>query len=165
LLILARAQMGIEPPRDELVALEPLLREIGSGLSLASGVELEVDCPADLAVVTNRELVEQAVVNLSENAAKQTSSGRIVLSAGDADGERIEVSVADTGPGIPAPDRPRVFERFYRVEGDGAGFGLGLAIVGAAVDALGGEIEVDSTLGEGTIVRIRIPRVASIVTP
>lgn len=166
LLILARAQMGVEPPRDELVALDPLLREIGSGLNLASGVELEVACPADLAVVTNRELVEQAVVNLSENAAKQTSSGRVVLGAGDADGERVEISVTDTGPGIPAADRRRVFERFYRVDGDGrAGFGLGLAIVGAAVDALGGELELDSTPGVGTTVRLRIPRVASIVIP
>jgi signal transduction histidine kinase len=166
LLILARAQMGIEPPRDELVALHPLLTEIGSGLNLAPSVELEVECPADLAVVTNRELVERAVVNLSENAAKQTSSGRIVLSAGDADGERVEISVADTGPGIPAADRPRVFERFYRVEGDGrAGFGLGLALVAAAVDALGGEVDVDSRLGAGTTVRLRIPRVASIVIP
>jgi two-component system, OmpR family, phosphate regulon sensor histidine kinase PhoR len=165
LLILARAQIGAEPPRDELVALHPLLTEVGRRLSLPPGVELEVDCPTELAVLTNRELVEQAVVNLAENAAKQTSSGRIVLSAEDADGERVELAVADTGTGIPPADRPRVFERFYRVDADGPGFGLGLAIVRAAVDALGGEIELDSKAGVGTVVRLRIPRPASIVIP
>jgi PAS domain S-box-containing protein len=165
LLILARAQMGVEPPRDELVAVQPLLTEIASGLTLSSGVELVVDCSADLAVLTNRELVEQAVANLVENAAKQTSSGLIALSAGETDGERVEISVTDTGRGIPAADRPRVFERFYRVDADGPGFGLGLAIVKEAVDALGGEIELDSTPGVGTVVRLRIPRIASIVIP
>jgi two-component system, OmpR family, phosphate regulon sensor histidine kinase PhoR len=163
LLILARAQMGVEPPRDELVALHPLLTEVGSGLSLPPGVELEVDCPAELAVVTNRELIEQAVVNLSENAAKQTRSGRIVLCARDPDGERVEIAVTDSGTGISAADRQRVFERFYRVDADGPGFGLGLAIVRAAVDALGGEVELESTPDVGTVVRLRIPRPASIV--
>jgi PAS domain S-box-containing protein len=166
LLILARAQVGVEPPRDELVALHPLLTEIANGLSLSSSVELTVDCSAELAVLTNRELVEQAVVNLTENAAKQTNSGRIALSAQETDGERVEISVTDTGPGIPPADRPRVFERFYRVDADGRpGFGLGLAIVREAVEALGGEVQLDSTLGEGTSVRLRIPRVASLVGP
>lgn len=164
LLILARAQIGVEPPRDEVVALHPLLTEIGAALRLAARVELDVECPVDLAVVTNRELVEQAIVNLSENAAKQTTSGRIGLSAREGDDQMVEIAVLDTGPGIPAADRPRVFERFYRADADGRpGFGLGLAIVRAVADVLGGEVQLDSAVGVGTIFRFRIPRAASIV--
>src|SRR5215210_268467 len=76
LLVLARTQIGVEAPRDELVAMCPLLQEVGDSLRLFSGVDLEVECPETLAMVTNRELVEQAVVNLAENAAKNTKSGR-----------------------------------------------------------------------------------------
>jgi two-component system phosphate regulon sensor histidine kinase PhoR len=165
LLILARTQSGLEAPRDELVALCPLLAEVSSVLTLSPAVELELDCPDDLAVVTNRELVEQALVNLAENAAKQTRTGRILLRARESPGARVEVTVADTGPGIPATDRLRVFERFYRSDrSPSQGFGLGLAIVRAVADALEGEVELDSAPGAGTTVTLRIPNAASMVT-
>lgn len=165
LLILARTQSGLEAPRDELVALCPLLAEVSSVLTLSPAVELELDCPDDLAVVTNRELVEQALVNLAENAAKQTRTGRILLRARESPGARVEVTVADTGPGIPATDRLRVFERFYRSDRSSSqGFGLGLAIVRAVADALEGEVELDSAPGAGTTVTLRIPNAASMVT-
>ena len=166
LLVLARSDIGVEPPRDELVALRPLLEEVGRGLRLAAEVELEIDCPHELAVLTNRELVEQAVTNLAQNAAKLTRAGQVVLGARTSDGEMVEITVTDTGPGIPAVDRPRVFERFFRGDPDGTpGFGLGLAIVRAAAVALRGELELDSTVGAGTIVRLRIPRAANMVAP
>lgn len=166
LLILARTQIGLEAPRDELVALCPLLEEIGGGLRVPSGVELEIDCPRDLAVVTNRELVEQAIVNLAENAAKQTGTGRIVLSGADGGGGAVEIAVSDTGPGIAADERSRVFGRFYRAEADStAGFGLGLAIVRAVADALGAELELDSEVGAGTTIRLRLPKAAAMVSP
>ena len=165
LLILARTQIGLEAPRDELVALGPLLHEVGSALRPSSSVELHVECPEDLAVLTNRELVEEAVVNLSENAAKHTRSGQIVLSGRQLPGGIVEISVTDTGTGIPAAERPKVFERFYRVESNGTeGFGLGLPIVRAVADALTGEVEVDSTVGVGTTVRLRLPGAASLVS-
>ncbi len=165
LLVLARSDIGVEAPRDELVALSPLLEEVGRGLRLAPGVELEIDCPKTLAVITNRELVEQAAVNLAENAAKMTKSGRIVLGARKLAEEMVEITISDTGAGIPAADRSRVFERFYRGETEASpGFGLGLAIVRAVADALGGQLELDSTVGAGTIVRLRLPRAASIVS-
>ena len=164
LLVLARTQIGLEPPRDELLALCPLLEGIGAAVQLSPGVELEVDCPEDLAVLTNRELVEQAVMNLAENAAKHTTTGRVVLSARDPGDGVVELAVSDTGFGIAASERPRVFDRFYRAGANGTtGFGLGLAIVRAVADALEGELELDSTVGGGTIVRLRIPHAASLV--
>jgi two-component system, OmpR family, phosphate regulon sensor histidine kinase PhoR len=165
LLILARTQMGLEAPRDELVGLCTLLEEIAGGLRLADGVRVEIDCAPDLAMLTNRELVEQALVNLAENAAKQTRKGTIALGARVLADRFVELAVADTGPGIPAAERSKVFQRFYRANGDGAvgGFGLGLAIVRAVAEALDGELELDSNFGEGTTVRLRVPGAARLV--
>jgi PAS domain S-box-containing protein len=163
LLVLARVQAGVEAPRDELVALCPLLHEIAGSLRAAEGVEIEVSCPDDLAVLTNRELVEQALLNVAENAAKYTKEGRIELSGRTVDGDAV-LSVVDTGPGIPAADRQRVLGRFARggVNG-GTGFGLGLAIARSAMEALGGELSLDSGVGAGTVVALRLPRSASLV--
>jgi PAS domain S-box-containing protein len=162
LLILARAQTGVEAPKDELVALEPLLTDVGDALRPAAGVTVEVSCPPDLAVVTNRELVEQAIRNVAENAAKYTSAGRITLEARRLDGA-AEVVVADTGPGIPEPEQARVTERFYRRAEGSDGFGLGFAIVRSAVQALDGELDIERADGGGTVVRLRLRPAASLV--
>ncbi|HEY7705602.1 MAG TPA: PAS domain-containing sensor histidine kinase [Gaiellaceae bacterium] len=165
LLILARTQTLVEAPRDELVGLCPLLVDLRGRLMPAAAVEVAVECPEDLAVVTNRELLEQAIANLGENAAKYTKSGRIVLGAREVTGGRVELSVADTGEGIPAAMRPHVFERFYRADPAGEmGFGLGLAIVYAVAGALDGELELDSKVGAGTVVRLTLPNAASLVS-
>jgi signal transduction histidine kinase len=77
----------------------------------------------------------------------------------------IEIVVADTGPGIPADEQSRVFDRFYRGSANGEpGFGLGFAIVGSAVEAIDGELELSSSEGSGTTVRFRLPRAASMIS-
>jgi signal transduction histidine kinase len=164
LLILARSQIGAEAPRDELVAVGALLEKVTHGLNLAEGVRVEVACDPDLAMLTNRELVEQALINLAENAAKQTREGTIVLGAQLLPDRVVELTVADTGPGIAASERSQVFQRFYRGADDGVGgFGLGLAIVRSVAEALDGELELDSTVGVGTTVRLRVPGAARLV--
>jgi signal transduction histidine kinase len=106
----------------------------------------------------NRDLLEQALRNLGENAAKHTRAGRIVLRAYP-QGTSIRVEVEDTGVGMSAETQQHVFDRFYRGRGrDAEGFGLGLAIVRQAVRSLGGHIELDSVAGEGTRVRIVLER-------
>ncbi len=165
LLVLARAQTGAEAPRDELFSLASLLDETAARLRPAPNVKVEVSCGPEVAVVTNRELLEQAVTNLAENAAKHTSAGRIVLRAMQNDGS-VEIEVSDTGRGIGEAERARVFDRFYSGPvGAGGGFGLGLAIVGAAADALGGEVELESNVGAGTVVRLRLPHGAHLTSP
>jgi PAS domain S-box-containing protein len=163
LLVLARVQSGVESPREEIVALCPLLGEIAGSLRTADGVDIEISCPEELAVLTNRELVEQALLNVAENAAKYTTVGRIVFS-----GQRVEgaaaISVADTGPGISECDQQLILDRFYRGVLTGAnGFGLGLAIARSAMDAVGGELSIESMVGSGTVVTLRVPRSASLV--
>jgi len=152
LLVLARVQTRTEAPKTELVALEPLLSEVAAGVRTREGVDLTVSCPPDAAVVTNRELVDHAVFNVVTNAINYTTNGRIELAA-RLTGGAAEISVSDTGPGIPEIEQERVFERFYR----------GLAIARAAIEAVGGVVELESEVGAGTTVRFRFPQGASLV--
>jgi signal transduction histidine kinase len=153
MLTLARAHSGQELPRLEAVELAPLLREVAAGLRPHDGVAVDVEVADGLAVESNRDLLEQAVRNLGENAAKHTARGSVVLRA-YRDGNTVTVEVEDSGPGIGPEAQRHVFDRFYRGERDPHGFGLGLAIVRESVRTLGARIELDSSPGEGTVFRI-----------
>ena len=150
LLILARVQAGVETPRLEVVPLKPLLRTIAD--RSLGGNKIEVSCASDLAVIANEPLLEQALVNLGQNALKY-APGRIALTAERDDGT-VTIHVRDEGPGIAPADAELVFDRFYRTDQAG-GFGLGLAIVRETVEALGGGLELDSG-PDGTCVSISL---------
>jgi two-component system phosphate regulon sensor histidine kinase PhoR len=154
LLTLARAHAGQERPQIETVPVAPLLHGVADEVRPAPGVAVEVECPPDLLAAVNRDLLEQALRNLGENSAKHTSSGRIVLRATGV-GTSVHVEVEDTGVGMSRETQQHVFDRFFRGrDRDAEGFGLGLAIVNQAARSLGGRVELDSALGEGTLVRI-----------
>jgi signal transduction histidine kinase/HAMP domain-containing protein len=153
MLTLARAHSGQEQPRVEAVELAPLLREVAAGLNPHAGVAVDVEATDGLAVQANRDLLEQALRNLADNAAKYTAHGSVVLRA-YRDGSRVTLEVEDSGPGISPEVQRHVFDRFYRGERDAQGFGLGLAIVRESVRTLGGRIELDSSPGQGTVFRI-----------
>jgi signal transduction histidine kinase/HAMP domain-containing protein len=153
MLTLARAHSGQEQPRVEAVELGPLLREVAAGLHPHAGVAVDVEVADGLAVEANLDLLEQALRNLGENAAKHTARGSVVLRA-YADGGTVTVEVEDSGPGISPEVQRHVFDRFYRGERDAHGFGLGLAIVRESVRTLGGRIELESAPGHGTVFRI-----------
>ncbi|HET8528567.1 MAG TPA: ATP-binding protein [Gaiellaceae bacterium] len=158
MLTLARAHSGQEQPRPELVALGALLEDIADDLRPAEGVAVEVDAAPDLDALVNRDLLEQAVRNLADNAVKHTRAGRIVLRA-YATGTNVRVEVEDTGAGMNAATQRHVFDRFYRGQDrDAEGFGLGLAIVRQAVLTIGGRVELESAPGKGTLVRIELRR-------
>jgi two-component system phosphate regulon sensor histidine kinase PhoR len=143
LLLLARAQAHSEPPAVEIVPLNPLLVTIAGGLRPGSGVDVRVECPFDVAALTNRDMLEQAIGNLAENAAKYTQAGEIVLRAERGRDQEVCVIVRDTGPG--ARFAAGSFRRFYRdPASQGEGFGLGLAIADETVRALGGELRIES---------------------
>jgi signal transduction histidine kinase len=157
LLVLARAQTRSEPPSFQPVELRPLLEAIAASTEPAEGVRVVVRCPDGLLALAEPDLVEQVVANLAANAAKHTAEGEIVLTAGPLDEASVLIDVTDTGPGIPAGERERVFDRFYRGSRDADGFGLGLAIVQQAVRALGGRVELTSMPGRGTSARVVLP--------
>ena len=109
------------------------------------------------------ELFERAVANLIDNALKFCPRGSTVTLASEARAGRVEVSVTDDGPGIPAADLPLLFDRFYQsrpsvapATADG-GRGLGLAIVKRIAELHGGDVAVESTLGRGTRVVLTLP--------
>ncbi|UGS34774.1 GAF domain-containing protein [Capillimicrobium parvum] len=161
LLVLARAQTREAEPQREEIPVCGLLEELVSGLTLNPGIELRLDCPADLVVHSNRDLLEHAVLNLASNAARHTTSGAIGVSARLLDDDSVMLEVSDTGSGIAPEEFDRLFDRFYRGprEVRRAGFGLGLPITKEAVEAIGGRIEIDSIHGEGTTARIVLPAV------
>ena len=162
LLTLARAETGAEPAKVEIVPLLGVVEEAIAALEPAAVVPIEVECPADLGALANRELLERVVANLVANAAQNTSEGRIAIRALSTD-DHVELSVADTGRGIQPEERDRVFDRFFRGTRDRNGFGLGLAIVSQAVRVMEGTIDVDSPDGGGTVVRVRL-RAATVLT-
>jgi signal transduction histidine kinase/HAMP domain-containing protein len=153
MLTLARAHAGEEQPRAEPVELAPLLHDVAEGLRPRDGVAVDVECPDGLAAHVNRDLLEQALRNLGENAAKHTARGHVALRA-YAVGSTVSLEIEDTGPGMSAETQRHVFDRFYRGERDAEGFGLGLAIVRESVRTLGGRVELDSSPGQGTSFRI-----------
>jgi signal transduction histidine kinase len=159
--MLARPELRDELPPPEPVQVGPLLEEVAASLPRRDGVEIAVVCPAPLVVQGDTGLLEQALASVAANAVQHTDHGAITLS-GRRDNGSVVIEVADTGAGIPAGDRDRLFERFYRPDTNGArpgGFGLGLSIAREAVTALGGEIGIESEANAGTTVRIVLPHV------
>jgi two-component system phosphate regulon sensor histidine kinase PhoR len=126
-------------------------------------INVDLECDESLTVKCNAPLMEQAVVNLLDNAIKYSDNGGYVeVSAQGVNGE-IVISVRDQGCGIPADDLPRIFERFYRVDKarnrkERGGTGLGLSIVKHIVNVHHGRVTVESTLGRGSLFSILLPR-------
>jgi two-component system phosphate regulon sensor histidine kinase PhoR len=125
-----------------------------------AGLEIGLEGAATVPVFADRVRLTQVLANLLDNAVKYTEHGRVTVVVGESDG-RAWCEVRDTGPGIPAEDLPRVFERFYRVDKarsrEKGGTGLGLAIVKHAVALHDGAVAVDSHVGEGTTFRFEVP--------
>jgi two-component system sensor histidine kinase KdpD len=101
-------------------------------------------------------LLDVVLVNLLENALRYAPTGPIEIRGSD-DGEVARIEVVDHGPGIPAPDRIRVFEEFVRLPSSAPGTGIGLTIAKAFVDAQSGSIVIDQTVGGGTTVVLALP--------
>ena len=127
----------------------------------ARSIGLEVVCPAELVAKVNPPLLEQALINLVDNAIKYSDPGKPVHLSATGDGDGTEIVVRDEGAGIAAEHLPRLFERFYRVDKGRSrklgGTGLGLAIVKHIVQAHGGTVAVESTPGVGSTFRVRLP--------
>lgn len=126
-----------------------------------AGMALIVDCPPlPEAVYVDREMWEKIVLNLISNAFKFTLAGTITIRLRWL-GSQVELSVADTGVGIPSSELPRLFERFHRVENaQGRSFegsGIGLSLVQELVKLQGGVVAVSSNLGQGSCFTVTIP--------
>lgn len=150
------------PVRDlvesALDKLEPMVRERNIDVSLAP------DLPA---VWVDKELTDIALRQLIDNALKYSARDSLVSVAAEQRGDRVIVSVADHGPGIPEEEHSRIFDKFYRAEASRhqiPGAGLGLVIAREIIQVHGGEIWVESKPGQGSIFRFSLP-VASAARP
>ena len=143
--------------------LGPLLHDViqRNGILARKGVKIDTDIPFDLPVIADREKIERVLVNLVDNALKYTpENGHIWVQTGQK-ADSLWLSISDTGPGVPAEDRERIFERFTQGTGDKLkrrGFGLGLAYCRLAVEGHGGRIWVqDGPNGVGSRFTFTLP--------
>jgi two-component system sensor histidine kinase KdpD len=161
LLNIARLESGSLKLRKEL---QPLEEVVGAALNrlerkLASH-PVTVSLPADLPMVPlDGALVENVLLNLLENSLKYTPPGSALSIKAVPRGDEIEVEMADNGPGFPPEDLERIFEMFYRGtdDSDRKGYGLGLSICRAIVEAHGGRIWAVNLVGGGAAVKFTFP--------
>ena len=178
LLDLARIEAGQIVMAQEPVPLPELLQECADKMALLAeqsdvtiAVELEAD--GNLIIKGDRDRLAQVIGNLLDNALKHTPpagrislAGRSVVEEGTKRGQEprshVEITISDTGAGIPPEDLSRIFERFYRGDKsrtkDGKGAGLGLAIVKEIIQAHGGHVKAESVVGLGTKFTITLPQ-------
>ncbi len=169
LLMIARAESG--QARDNMGEFDAAdvargIGELYEPLAEEKGLDLRVETASPAPVAGNRELVSQALANLVDNAIKYAApearkngiaSGIVIKAASE--GDRVVLSVADRGPGIPEGDRGRAVERFVRLEKSRSvpGSGLGLSLVAAVAHLHGGELRLDDN-APGLMASIVLPR-------
>jgi signal transduction histidine kinase len=168
LLDLSRLESGDVPMDPQPMALAPLVAQVMSEVEVAAAgrsADVRNLVPRDLEqVMADPERIHQVLYNLLDNAVRFTPpDGSVQVTAAVA-GDRCEVTVADTGPGIPAEHLPFVFERFYRADAARArgsagsgGTGIGLAIVRSVVQAHGGTVRAESEPGRGSAFTFDLP--------
>jgi two-component system sensor histidine kinase KdpD len=161
LLDLTRLTSGPVQLKRQPVAIDELIGAVLHRLHDASaGRDVAVDVPADMPLVPCDEvMIEQVLINLVENALKHTPPGTPIRIRARAWPAVVEIAVADRGPGLPAGEEQRVFEKFHRGHEEAAqsGFGLGLAICKTIVEAHGGEISARNLPEGGAEFRFSLP--------
>ena len=154
-----RIEASYEP--TDLASLTAELASVFRSAIERAGMRLVVDCPAlSEMVYVDREMWEKVVLNLLSNAFKFTFEGEIGVSLRLAD-STVEMTVRDTGTGIPASEIPELFERFHRVKGARGrsyeGSGIGLALVQELVKLHGGGVRIQSEMDRGSAFTVTIP--------
>ena len=129
----------------------------------SKNIKLELSCSDNIYILVNSSLIEQAVVNLIDNAIKYSSPDSKVLIQGTEENDEAVIKVIDFGCGIPEEHLSRIFERFYRIDKARSrkqgGTGLGLAIVKHISQLHKGYTSVYSTVGAGSIFSIHLPAI------
>jgi PAS domain S-box-containing protein len=164
LLDFARIEAGRMEAVYEATDLAALTAELASVFRSAmeqAGLCLTVNCPPlPEPIYVDRKMWENIVMNLLSNAFKFTFEGKVTVSLHSAE-KHVELTVQDTGIGIPKEEIPKLFERFHRVQGGQGrtveGTGIGLSLMQELVHLHGGTVEVTSTLGQGSCFTVSIP--------
>ena len=165
LLTLSRAETGQAHLSREIVHLQALAEEVAQHLGVLAEEkqqQIVVERRAAPDALADKQVLRHALINLVDNAIKFTPAGGDVRIHISETASSAIFDVIDSGPGIPADARGRIFDRFYRAdEGDGVrGAGLGLSIAKGAVEANGGRLTLETSGPSGSTFRITMPRVA-----
>jgi two-component system, OmpR family, heavy metal sensor histidine kinase CusS len=164
LLFLCREDAGLMPMSRELVRLDEVVKNVADQMRVVAeekAVRLEADPVVPCHVKGDEDQLHRLLFNLLDNAIKFTpAAGTVTVETACVDGN-LSIVVKDSGIGIPPEHLPHVFKRFYRVDpargGEVSGAGLGLAIARSIALAHGGSIEMESTVCQGTRVRLTLP--------
>lgn len=156
-----QAQFTVNPTRLYLQSLcEEVLEQFCKRFQDKAQI-IKVDLPQDLPpVYADSELIRQAIINLLDNAAKYTpEEGKITVSVIHRTNQKVQLSICDTGPGIPEEQQDSIFEARVRLERDKAkdGYGLGLSLCRKVIRAHHGHLWVDSVLGKGSCFNFTLP--------
>ena len=173
--LLSLSRIEEETEKEAIVLEEKSIKEVLAGALQLCQVKAEpkpvrmvLSCGDDVVARINPSLLEQAVVNLLDNAVKYSEPGKSVWVEMDTKEQEILIRVRDEGCGIAKQHQERLFERFYRVDKARSrklgGTGLGLAIVKHIMEAHGGRVSVESQLGRGSIFTLHLPRGSSQVS-
>jgi heavy metal sensor kinase len=164
LLTLARLDAGVDTlrPREvDVAALAEQCVALVRPLAEARGLHLHVHGNGPTSITTDADKLREVLTNLLHNAIEYNLPNGAVDVAVERQNGHLQVQVRDTGIGIPAEAQAHIFERFYRADpsrqADGLHAGLGLAIVKGYIDMMGGTISVESTAGQGSTFRVRLP--------
>lgn len=160
LLVASRLEAGVFTPQQEVFAVPPLVQRTWAALRADRPFDLAVDGPPHLAIA-DADRLEQVLWAVLENAVKYSPAGSPIGVLIRPEGDKLAISIRDEGAGMDPTTRERAFEQFYRspqarrLAPDGSGVGLYAAR--GLMEAMGGSIEIASTLGEGSCVTLRIP--------
>ena len=164
LLMLAKLESTSGEPEFEPGAVIDGIRRatsLSKPRAMEKNITIDINADENLMVKADWSLLEQAIVNLTDNAIKYSEPGTPVRVSAEALDGKVAIRVKDEGPGIPEKSLPRIFERFYRVDKarsrSQGGTGLGLAIVKHVASFHGGIVDVKSVLGEGSQFSIILP--------
>jgi PAS domain S-box-containing protein len=154
---LEAGEIRFEPRPVDMAGLAREVMELFGQQAAAKGVALTLDLADGMppAVAVDSDRLRQVLINLVGNAVKFTGEGEVRLEMGyDPDAELLSASVVDTGPGVEADRQSQLFQRFSQVDGSSTrtfgGTGLGLAICKGLIEAMGGEIGVETAVGKGS---------------
>jgi two-component system, OmpR family, sensor histidine kinase KdpD len=160
LLDMSRIEAGALDPRLVESSLAEVFGPVVRRARAASRQRVDVDVPDELApVLVDPVRLDQVLTNLLDNASRYATGSPVQVVARQ-DGDRVELRVVDHGPGIPVPERERVFDQFYRLKDGGRrpeGTGMGLAICRGIVQAHGGALRVETTPGGGATFVLTLP--------
>lgn len=160
----SKISMGVIKPQNELVSLKELFERIDTQmrpLAEAKGLVFQIE-PADICIESDDVLIERIVRNIAQNAVRYTDQGRIRIRAHQCRG-LAWILIADSGIGIAAQQKSRIFEEYYQVDNPARdrrkGLGLGLAIVRDLAGLLGLQVKVKSIVGKGAVFALSAPTV------